>query len=212
MELSEKQALRFRFLHALYEATKGRTTAHVNEREVSQSLAPDGDQIRDAVEYLQNEGLLKRVAFGGTIAITHAGVQEVERALSEPEDPTEHFPAGVVNITNIGTMMGSQLQQGTQGSTQKQYTAAINVGELQAFIESFRRLLPELQLDHIQRREAEADLATLDAQASSGKPKTGIVRESLASLRHIIEHALGHAAGAGLLANNDHLLAAVGAK
>jgi hypothetical protein len=54
-----------------------------------------------------------------------------------------------------------------------------------------RQSIDELGLADDAKAEAESDLDTLDAQLSSPRPKATIVRESLRSLRNVLEGAAG---------------------
>jgi hypothetical protein len=209
MTMDDKHELRFRFLQALYEGTEGRTSSQLPMWQLGESLGMEREQVSDIVEYLANQGLVQRRSFGGVIAISHAGVVEIEQALSDPETPTEHFPP-IINITTVGTMIGSQIQQGSHGSRQSQSQFQVDIGKLQAFTRHFRENLPRLELSARDKAESEADLATLEAQAVSGRPKISIVRESLQSLRNILEGAAGSVVASDLLPKLLPLLAALG--
>lgn len=117
--LDQKKQQRLLFMSALYEKTDGSTDLVLNMWELGDELGWERPTTSRTVDYLEAEGLLEFAAMGGEIAITHAGVVEVEQSLSTPEAPTEHFPpAATVNILNIQTMIGSQVQQGTTGGEQ----------------------------------------------------------------------------------------------
>jgi hypothetical protein len=62
-----------------------------------------------------------------------------------------------------------------------------------------RETIDELSLLPDPRREAEAELQTVQSQLESPKPKSSIIREGLESLRRILEGAGGGAAGELLL-------------
>jgi hypothetical protein len=93
--------------------------------------------------------------------------------------------------TNIGTMTGSQFQQGTVQSTQN-IANGIDAQALTTLVDSIRSQLDEMHLGDELRAEMVAELDTLRAQAGSSKPKTGIIRESLTTVRHIIEAGAAH--------------------
>src|SRR5690348_15556108 len=67
--------------------------------------ADEGDRIE---EYLKDRGLIKFITFGPTVAITVTGIDYVERALGQPDRPTEYFPA--VNVLHIEQVNNSQIQ------------------------------------------------------------------------------------------------------
>jgi hypothetical protein len=202
--LTEKKAQRLRFLHALYNATDGDGTQLVDMWELGQELGLQSTDTQKVAEYLDGEGLIEFRVLGGGIAITHEGVVQVEAALSKPDEATQYFPAAI-NYLHIGSVVGSQIQQGTQQSSISTF-AGERLGDLVEFVASLRQALPELLLSSEAKAEAEAEAATLEAQSKSPKPKTSVIRESLLSLRHILEHAAGHAAAVELLTRIGHLV------
>jgi len=58
---------------------------------------------------------------------------------------------------------------------------------LQELVEKLRAVLPEAGLAEVDRHQAEAELATVDAQLSSPRPKRSFIRSSLESLRDLLE-------------------------
>ncbi len=93
---------------------RGAKMSFVDMAELGMEIHLSREECEGTVEYLAGEGLLKYVALGGIISITHLGVIEVEAALQKPDEPTAHFPA-VHNTINIGTMSNSVIQQGGDG-------------------------------------------------------------------------------------------------
>ena len=145
------------------------------------------EKTSQVVEYLGGEGLLEYKGLGGSIGITHLGVVEVEQSLADPLQGTEHFPAAI-NIVNIGEMHGSQIQQGTVHSQQHgQFVTAADREPLQELVNALREVLPEAGLAEEDPRQAEAELATVEAQLSSPKPKRSFIRTSLETVRDLLE-------------------------
>jgi hypothetical protein len=142
-------------------------------------------------QYLVDEGLLEWAALGGLMAITHWGIKEIEEAIAAPDKATEHFPPLVIaqNYIQVGSMVASSVQQGTQGSVQIA-SQGIDADTLLALVADIHRVVESAALEEDGRDEAAADLATLDAQLASPRMKAGIVREGLASLQRIIESAV----------------------
>lgn len=200
--LDEMRSQRFAFLKALYDESEGSTRALVPMDAISQQLGFDRQHSTKLADYLADEALLRYAAAGPMLEITHWGVKEVEEALSAPEEPTEHFPPIVVaeNYLQVGTMSHSQVQQGTsRSSTQVQRTLDLDV--LRELVAELRAITSELDLEAEQNDEYEADLETVAAQLASPRPKVGILRESLSSVRAILEGA----ASAGVAAGAEHL-------
>jgi len=94
--------------------------------------------------------------------------------------------------TNIGTIAGSsQIQQGTTSSAQN-LENGIDSQALLAFVDTIADQLDQMRLDDKQRAEMVAELGTVKAQAASSKPKVAVIKESLSTIRHIIEASAAH--------------------
>ena len=112
-----KRRGRTAFMNSLYEATDGSTSRLEDAATVGASLGWSRGLTADVVQYLAGEGLVHRPSTGA-VALTHAGVIEVEEFQAAPNRPTTHFsPTNIVNVygDNIG-----QIQAGTTSSTQSQ--------------------------------------------------------------------------------------------
>lgn len=209
--LAKKKADRFRFLHRLYDRTNGDCHALEDMFDVGADVGLSRDETDRVMQYLYGEGLATHRAIGGAVAMTHSGVREVERALSEPETPTQYFPP-VVNILHVQSMVGSQIQQGTHGSIQSQ-TQSISQNDLaavQALLTSIRQNLGNLGLSPDALTEAQSEVQTVEAQLRSSKPKPGILRESLRTLRSLVEGVASNALAAGILPLFAPVAAALG--
>jgi hypothetical protein len=186
--VEHRRSHRLKFMNALYRAAAGSMTT-VDADEVARDAGVPGEETDDLVGYLQQEGLLELSDLGrdsALVRITHLGTKEVEKAMLAPDAPTTYFPpAG--NYITIGTMIGSQLQQGTVQSTLVSQSATAAETELLSdFISAFRSEIDRLP-DELQRREAEAELATIESQLNSPKPKKSIILESLRTLKRLAE-------------------------
>jgi hypothetical protein len=186
--LQEKKEQRLRFMHRLYEETDGHTLASVKSTDIGEEFGWSDVETDKVVDYLSGERLLEYVSGGGVISLTHAGVVEVEAALDNPDQGTEHFPpAG--NVILIGQVYGSQIQQGTVGSQQHASFNEPDRGQLQAAAEQLRTLLPDLGLNDDDRQEAEAELGTAEIQLGSNRPKWDIIKASFHRLTNLVERA-----------------------
>jgi hypothetical protein len=209
--LTKKKTDRFRFLHRLYERTSGDYHALEDMFEVGADVGLSRNETGLVMQYLDGEGLATHRAIGGAVAMTHSGVLEVERALSKPETPTHYFPP-VVNILHVQSMVGSQIQQGTHGSTQSQ-TQSISQNDtaaIQALLTQLQENLGQLGLTPEALDEAESELQTVEAQLRSSKPKQAILRESLRTLRNLVEGVASNALAAGVLPLFAPVAAALG--
>ncbi len=196
--LTQKKTDRFRFLNALYERSGGKQLHFENMFELGESIGLDRDTSHNVADYLVGEHLAEHRGIGGVISITHHGIVEVERALSEPENQTPHFPP-VINILNIQSMVGSQIQQGTHGSSQTQSTTTNELDAIKHLLDTLRTHLDGLSLPARDKDEVIAEIKTLEAQVGSTKPKSMIIRESLKTLRSIVEGVASTAAAGVIL-------------
>jgi len=195
--IQRQNSNRFSLIRRIYELSGGDSPFSIQLSELADSI---GIQIADAdlaAEYLHAEGLIEFTAFGPTISITHLGVVEVEKALANPDAPTSSFPP--VNIMVIGSVTGSQIQQGTERSSQTAQFHETDLPALRDLVSLLRSQLPSLNLESGISEEYRSELSTIEAQASSPRPKPAIIREPLSSLRAIIEGAAGSAVAALLL-------------
>jgi hypothetical protein len=85
----------------------------------------------------------------------------------------------------VGTMIGSAIQQGSPGA---HATASANTTELKEILEKLKASVPELHLSEHDAQEIKSDLATMEIQLDSVRPKSVIIKvESLTSVRGILE-------------------------
>jgi hypothetical protein len=149
--------------------------------------------------FTQYSGLVRLVDAVRTIILNWSLKLEEDGILGEGLSftPEEKHQAGShsYNITNFfGPVQGPQVQQGSERSVQVSATFDFNVEAVRALLDRFRAHLDALDLNPSTRAEAEAEIATVDAQLRSPRPKPSIVREGLQSLRSILEGAGGGAA------------------
>ena len=192
--IEELRKKRFQYLELAYNKSGGSSFKHLNMWELGSELGFNRDEIGTICEYLNGEGLLEHRTVGGGIAITHYGVREIEEALAHPTKPTHYFPP--VNVIHIHHMEQSQIQQGTVGSTQSA-SFSFNAGAITSFVSELKAALPQLGLSQDASSEVDAEIKTIEAQLGSSRPKGSIVKESLASVRRILESASG-----GVIAQN----------
>jgi len=116
-DLTELKRQRFSFLSKIYNDSNGDLNGIFDYNEVGVELSIDPFKAENIVDYLVNEGLLKRFGIGGLIGLTHLGLKEIEQAYENPNVSTEHF-APIVNnhitITSSGT--GSVINTGNHNN------------------------------------------------------------------------------------------------
>lgn len=192
-EIVERKRRRFRFLQALYEKTKDNRFELADIETLGKQLGFEKDEVYTIIDYLSAEQLVK-ASGGGVVRIQHLGIVEVEEALTKPDEPTQHFPA--FNIMYVEQMINSQVQQGTSQSSQSAVINHSSVESISKFIQRLKGHISDLNLNPEDKREVEAEIATINTQLSSSRPKAGIIKECLGSLRRILEGA-----GGGILAS-----------
>lgn len=202
--VGRSRELRTRFMEGLYEEANGTENVPRGVSLVAEKMGlrfrdpEDREQITSIISYLSGHGLV-RLRAGGTIAdLTHAGVMEVEAALSQPEQPTEYL--GPMNNIYVHTMTNSQIQQSSPGASQKlNVLGQEEVQRLQPVVQSLRNQIDDFGLEEADRSELEAEIRTLESQMASPKPKKEIVESGLRSAQRILEGAAAGAAASGLL-------------
>lgn len=187
--IKEIQKQRFQFLHRLYELSQGSIHHWENMFSIGQKLGLDRQSTSNVTDYLINEGLIKLKSrwFGGLIEITHAGIKEVEEALTHPDRETQHFLP--VNIIQVDTMIGSQIQQASPGATQVVTIDADEKEKLEEIIQSLKEQLDDLGLNQQEKNDLNTEISTIESQMSSSKPSRGILKEALAKIPNILAKA-----------------------
>lgn len=89
--------MRLKFLARVYEVTRDPMTLGVAMDSIGQELGFSFEITKQVADYLKHEGLIEYPMLGLAVKITHDGIVEVEKVLSDPPIPTEHFPASVIS-------------------------------------------------------------------------------------------------------------------
>jgi hypothetical protein len=89
--LDQMRTQRFQFLRALYEMSRGSERVLLCVEEVGDAVGLGVMEASDAAQYLGEKRLI-RVVMRNIISISHAGMDELETALEQPEQATTHFP------------------------------------------------------------------------------------------------------------------------
>lgn len=184
MDTEGKKALRLKLLLKLFELTGGARHKSLDLKSVGQQLGLDEEPTLDAGRYLKDQGLIDYLGMGPQVGITHYGIMEAEERLQNPSSPSARFPA--INIINVGQMVGSNIQQGSTASSLIS-VARVDVPAVASLVEALERALREAQLESRQRADAEAELATIQAQLKSSNPKPSILKESVETLKTIVQ-------------------------
>jgi len=190
----ERVRWRFRYLKALYDRVGDNTALAQHYQWMASDIGLDHESAGKFAQYFHSQGLVA-LTQDGNLRITHAGVTEIEAALTKPQLPTLHFPAYVINVQN---MTNSSIQQGTHQSS---VSISVSEGDLKSIKELIGRIeasINQLQLPSTATQEMKAEIDTLNSQISSPKPKKVIIMESLRSIRAILEGVTGSLIATGL--------------
>lgn len=90
---------------------------------------------------------------------------------------------------HFGDVSGSQIQIGSNSTNQTQTDG--DMAALSALIELLREAIQQGRMEADLREELQAELATLQAQAASPKPKWAIIKATAGSIKAVLESASG---------------------
>jgi hypothetical protein len=192
--LEETRANRLKFVQAVYDLTGGNEHKIVSMWEIGEKLGLGGfgsEETQKIVQYLTGEGLVKGMALGGGIGITHYGIKEVEESMLHPNTPTYHFPPREsVTIISVGNMDHSQMQVNSPGSVQTTTISGSNLVELKEIMKLISEITDKVELEPSAKGDLEAEVQTIESQLKSSKPKLTVVTESLSSVKSILSNSV----------------------
>ncbi|TFH89294.1 AbiTii domain-containing protein [Vibrio ouci] len=158
-------------------------------------------QIVAVIDSLRNEVL------NWALELEQKGVKGEGMTFSHTEkQAAESVTYKITN--NIGSMQNSQLQQASDNSHQSM-DFEVNDSHVAEFLEVLKSSISQLHLNESDAKELNAEVATIEHQLASPKPKKIILSESLKSVRNIIEGTTGSIVATGLLAQLGVLMSNV---
>lgn len=182
----------------LYDLSGADPTAFVHQDEIIETTEISKLEAQGIAQYLKSKFLLKYAASGPLFNITAEGIDKVENAISHPKRETDYF-GQVINILNINSVEGSQIQQNTTSSSQIMEFKNYDVSELTKLVKSLKDALSELKLNEESKNVYLSDLKTIEAQIESPKPKENVIRSCLLSIKQILRSVAESSVAAGLL-------------
>jgi len=182
-------------MKAVVDSTQGDRFNFTSLDAIAPAIGVSKEEAGSIAQYLVDQGLIEWAAFGGIIAITHLGIREMEQAEREPEIPTRYLPP--FNVIHIEHMTNSMVQQGTNQSVQylSQPVLAAETSDLAGFLRGVRLRKADLGLAAEAEADLDAQLATLDAQMKSPRPKRVVLTAAGGVLVEILKSASSAAAG-----------------
>jgi hypothetical protein len=153
------------FLIQLFEQTGGDSSAQVSMYDIGEGVGLDRDTSSRVAETLIGLQLVEIRTLSGGIGISTEGASEVSR-LTGGVSPAGGSPGKLTDQPVMDPISTRGVEQAA--------------GELKS-------LAGNLGLDFDGLSELMADLKTIDAQLGSSRPKTGIIRECLRSIKAVLE-------------------------
>ncbi|MCL1495411.1 MAG: hypothetical protein M1G31_32370 [Pseudanabaena sp. Salubria-1] len=105
----DQQKKRFSVLDFIWKDTRQQPQSSRNystAKEISSATGIDDDELFTALQYLESEGLIELMQHMGQLPysrVTHSGIVEMESAITNPNQDTNHFFSSVI-INFIETM------------------------------------------------------------------------------------------------------------
>lgn len=151
----------------------------------------------DKTEIIGILDAIRNIILDWSLELEQKGILGEGMSFSNDEKKIAHQITYQVT-NNIGSMHNSQLQQETSGSTQ-----SLNIVEgsddLKKFLEELKNSIESLKLQQEQAQELQEAVATLEIQTNSSRPKKVIIKESLHTVRNILEGTAGSIVASGLI-------------
>lgn len=121
--------------------------------------------------------------------------------MSFSQEEKEKAQSVTYHIKNYiqGNIEHSQVQVESVDSIQKGSFQGFDISQLKNIIRDLKASLDKIGIEGDTKAELLSEIRTLESQTDSPKPKTSILRESLISVRKILEGAAGNLMASGLL-------------
>ena len=113
----DQQKKRFSVLDFIWKNTRQQPQSSRNystAKEISSATGIDDDELFTALQYLESEGLIELFPYMGQLPysrVTHSGIVEMESAITNPNQDTNHFFSSVI-INFIETMNQTNINAG----------------------------------------------------------------------------------------------------
>ncbi len=107
--------------------------------------------------------------------------QEKEKASREPQSINNFF----------GPVSNSQIQVGSKDSVQIAAGTNLDFKKVEQFLALLKEAIDKLSVETEAKKELDSDIKSVEAQLSSPKPKSSMIKEGLSSIRKILEGSGG---------------------
>ncbi|WP_175773414.1 hypothetical protein [Paraburkholderia phenazinium] len=186
------------------------------ERRLMDAMSPPVLQPATAISRSSVQTIIdtaRNTVLEWSLKLEASGVLGENMTFSEDEKKRAPAPAPPTSVsyhaqnqTVIHSMQQSQVQQATADSTQTFVQAPPDLAAILGLMSELRKRLDTLTLSPDVRGEIEADIVTVEAQAKSPRPRFALIRETMHSMRSVVEQTAGGVAAAALLAEFTRLL------
>lgn len=151
----------------------------------------------------QVHGILDRVR--NTVLEWALGLEEkgiMGEGMSFTPDEKKEAGSVTVNLSNLGNIVGSmrdsQIQQGTNSSTQS-YSKTLDLEAVRRVVDELKLRVNDAKLQGDDRGQVDSDISCVESQLKAPRPNPEIIRESLRSLRSVLEGIASSAAFQGIV-------------
>jgi|GEM_PF-1312064 len=189
MKPEDLKSIGLEFLRRVLEATSGQGAAKANLFDVGRDLGLNREEAERVCHALLADGQLEIATLAGGVVITETGRKTLVAAgLNEtPAGPAEEL----VVISPLEPDLSARLAKAGLDGPELLLIREEALAELRPLVGQLGQLLAGIKLDQPAAREAAADLAGLEAQLASPRPKAGPVREGLISLLNLLAQNQG---------------------
>lgn len=162
-------------------------------------------QYDDLDDYQLDELMVQRrikpqmVVEGGR-PVYKADREYVIAALVKQDNPAPSAQSTTFNVYD------SNFNYASPGATITSNVGSFAKEEFVNIVGALRQLLAEERLEHAAKNEINISIGTMELQLNSSLPNTPILRESLKSVKAILENAAGSLVASGILASINHIL------
>lgn len=131
---------------------------------------------------------VRTIVLNWSLSLEEKGVRgEGMSFTTDEQEKALHTPQSVNNF--YGPVQSAQIQQHSPEAVQIASTVPFDAAAIRDFLDAMRKHAETLHLDPLRQRELYAELRTVEVQLESPKPKRSILKESLSTLRAILEGA-----------------------
>ena len=173
-------------------------------KDIDYELLTDFELASLAVDRRLGVHAQKRSIVGGAEQYEYDRVKTIE-ALTQQDAVRAGKTSQATHVLNVHNMIGSSIQQGTQGSTAN-VSFSTDKKELADLLEKIRDSVGRILITEDAKQELIADVQTAEMQLSSPKPKSDVIARCLSSVKTILEIATGDLLASGLVIEIERFL------